>query len=259
MAELVRDIGRYFRAVFIESWRWIAIGFDIVGIVMFCSPSSLERLTQDEPLTRAVGGSIFFVSFLAANFSLYREIYHEGADIRLKVVQQHFGPSTGSRQPSAFRHIRRGHLGFNHQGLPDWASLYARIELANFGFEEGTLLWDVDKSKTRLPELFDLDQSEVWFYPHASVPPRDSRHEDLFFDVLWTVEDPRSFALALKELVERKRRYKLVVRYRTKRVDSETRPRDLLIEGDFRVLYARVLEHWAGYGPKDLVQLARID
>lgn len=259
MAELVRDISGYLRAVFVESWRWTAIVFDVVGIVMFCSPSSFERVTQNAALAQAIGGGVFFLSFLVANFLLYREIHVEGADIRLRLVQQSFSPSSGSRQVSAFRHIRRGYLGFNDQGLPDWASLYARIELANVGWEKGTLLWQVDKAKTRLPDLFDLDQSEVSLHPHSSVPPRDAWHQDLFLDVLCTLEDPRSFALALKELVQHKSRYKVVVRYRTKRVDSDTRPRELLIEGDFRGFHEAVLRHWARYGPQELVELARLD
>jgi hypothetical protein len=256
--EMVRDIAGYLRAVFTKSWRWTAIVFDVVGILMFCSPGSFEWVIQNAALAQAIGGGVIFLSFLVANFSLYREMHVEGADIRLRVVQQSFSPSSGSREVSAFREIKRGYLGFNDQGVPDWASLYARIELANVGWERGTLLWQVDKAKTRLPHLFDLDQCKVSFHPHATVPPRDCWEEDLFFDILWTVQDPQSLGLGLRELVERRRRYKLVVRYRTKRVDSETRGRKLVIEGDFQGLYEAVLKHWADYGHQELADAARI-
>ena len=260
MPELIYDIAGYLRAVFIASWRWIGILVDMLGILLFCFPSSLKWLIEDEPLTRAIGSVVFFVSFLVANFFVYRELHVGGADIRLKVLEQYFSPSSGSRCPAPFRQIvRRSDHGFNDQGLPDWASLYAKIEVANFGREEGELIREFHKSKTTLPDLFNLEVTSLDFHPRARVRDRDRWSADLFFDILYTVQDPHSFARELKGLVESDRRYKVVIRYWTKRVDSESRPRELTIEGNFELLYEKVLEHWGGYGFKNLVELGCID
>ena len=70
---LLRDFFTYLKAVFAESQRLIFTAFDIVGIVLFFFPHLAEGLVRNETLARAIGGAIFFVSFLLANFLLYRK------------------------------------------------------------------------------------------------------------------------------------------------------------------------------------------
>lgn len=71
---LFRDFLSYFKAVFTEGQPLVFAAFDIIGIVLFFFPQIAESLVKDLALTRAVGGFIFFASFLFANFSLYRRL-----------------------------------------------------------------------------------------------------------------------------------------------------------------------------------------
>jgi hypothetical protein len=73
MKRLVKDFILYLKAVFLESRRWILTAFDILGIVLFLFPSLGESVLDSLLLARTIGGSIFFGSFLLANFTLHRK------------------------------------------------------------------------------------------------------------------------------------------------------------------------------------------
>ena len=64
----------YLKDIFTEGQRIVFTVFDIVGIVLFFFPSLAQSLINDVALTRIIGGSIFFISFLWANFSLYKKL-----------------------------------------------------------------------------------------------------------------------------------------------------------------------------------------
>jgi len=68
------NIFDYLKDVFVESQRRILTVFDIVGIILFFFPSVAQSLITDVALTRIIGGLIFFVSFLWANYSLYKRL-----------------------------------------------------------------------------------------------------------------------------------------------------------------------------------------
>ena len=68
------NIFDYLNAVFIEGQPITFIFFDFVGIILFFFPSVGQSLINDVTLTRVVGGSIFFVSFLWANYNLYKKL-----------------------------------------------------------------------------------------------------------------------------------------------------------------------------------------
>ena len=67
------NILNYMKDVFIEGQRSIFAIFDLVGIILFFFPSIAQSLTTDTSITRIVGGLIFFISFMWANFSLYKK------------------------------------------------------------------------------------------------------------------------------------------------------------------------------------------
>ena len=68
------NIFDYLKDVFIEGQRSVLTIFDIVGIILFFFPSIAQSLITDVALTRVIGGSIFFISFLWAKFSLYKKL-----------------------------------------------------------------------------------------------------------------------------------------------------------------------------------------
>jgi hypothetical protein len=260
MTKLITDFLAYLKAVFGETWRMVCTLFDILGIALLFYPKLAENLVSNELLIRTIGGLIFFISFLLANFSLYREMADATsyqADIRLEVLEKGFSHSYGSGR-SPFREIPKNPYGFDRQGLPDWCYLWANIGVVNIGYEKGQLAWELDKAKTKLPSLFAPDKVNVEFYPPGSLEGRNSSGADFFFDVLLTEREPYAFAQSLKALVKSKQGYQVVLRYKTKRVDGESSTRELPIIGDFQDFCQEILTYWDKNGFADLVDLARI-
>lgn len=68
------NIFDYLKDVFVESQRSIYSFFDIIGVILFFFPSVAQSLINDVTLTRIIGGLIFFISFLSANFNLYKKL-----------------------------------------------------------------------------------------------------------------------------------------------------------------------------------------
>jgi len=75
--KLSHDLAKYLKEIFGESQRVVFTVFDVVGIVLFFFPHLAQGLVDDETLARNIGGAIFFVSFLLANFNLYRKLSSE--------------------------------------------------------------------------------------------------------------------------------------------------------------------------------------
>ena len=255
----------YLKAVFVETSRGVFTVFDVLGIALFLYPELASFLTNDESRVRIFGGLMFLCSFILANFLVYRQLASQiayRADIRLDVAYHNFGHSLGSRR-SPFREVRKSPGGFNEQGLPDWATLHADIRIRNIGYETGNLDCGLDKAKTNLPSFFDLERVEHVFDAPSSIPGRTKNRASLFLDILFSTEDPRAFAQCLgnlikpKRLIKRTRKYQVVLRYRTRCVDGESKTRRLYIRGDFQSFYQSVLEYWDKRGYDDLVALAR--
>jgi hypothetical protein len=260
MSKLTTDLLAYLKAVFVETWQKLFTLFDILGIVLLIYPELAKGLANNESLIRIIGGCIFFLSFLLANFSLYRKLAEDNsynANIHLEVLQKEFSHSYGSR-PFVFQEIQSNPGGFNKQGLPDWGELWAEIRVANVGYEDGQLVWEFDEAKIKLPTLFDSDKISIDFSPPVNISNRKSYEVNLFFDVLLTERDPHAFAQALRSLVKSKRQYQIVLQYRTHRVDGESETRKLIIKGDFRGFYEKILKHWNENGFKELADLAQV-
>jgi|SRR3989344_1469372 len=257
MNELFFDFFDYLRDLLVEGFQKAFLLFDIFGIVLVLYPNFVSRWLANEVLTKTIGVVILVLSFLLANFTLYRRfaaINRQKADLRINVAANFINPSTGSVR-SPFKGVTQSSHGFNKQGLPDWGSLYAEIHINNIGHEEGELVWKYNHKKTKFPSLFNLEQVNIDFNPPARIPPRDKRGIAFYFYVLITEQDPELFAKALKEMKERKETYKLVLTYWTIRVDGETNPREVVITGKFDEFIDKVLEYWSGYGHQDLFDL----
>lgn len=261
MTELTVDLFAYLKAVFVETWQKVFTLFDVLGIVLFFRPKLADFLIGDESLTRTIGGIIFSCSFLLANFSLYRQITEATsykADIRLKVIgEKVFAPSNNNTGRTPFREIPGKKKGVDSQGIPAWGYLLTNIEAANIGYEPGKLIWEFDKTKIKLPALFNSDSFKVEFYTPSSIAGRNWYQGSFFFAILFTEQDPHAFAQTLKTLVKSKQQYQVVLRYRTSRVDGESKTRELCIKGDFQNFYQKVLKYWDDYGFSDLADLAR--
>jgi hypothetical protein len=260
MIEVIVDLLAYLKAVFVETWQKTFTFFDILGIVLFFYPGIAAHLVNDIALIKTVGALIFFTSFLLANFSLYRKLTQNNsnqADIRLQISEQRFDPSHGGI--NSFPEISSHPDGFNKQGLPDWASLWANIKIANIGYEDCELVWEIDQRKTKLPALFASEKTYPRFSPPNVIKPRQAPGAHFHLDFLFTERDPKAFAKALRQLIKSKKQYQVVIQYKTKRFDGESKARELYLKGDFTEFYQNILKHWKDFGFDDLVKLAQID
>ena len=70
----MRDLINYLKAMFAEGRRSVLTAFDIVGMVLFFFPKVTQKLFDDELSTRIIGGLIFCLSFVYANFLLYKKL-----------------------------------------------------------------------------------------------------------------------------------------------------------------------------------------
>ena len=158
------------------------------------------------------------------------------------------------------RGVQWNSAGCNKDGLPDYGSLWASIEITNVGFEEGLLKWEIDEAKTKLSSmLFDCDSIHVDFFPRLRVAGRQLPFTvDFFLYVAFIQPDSWEFAQSLKALVESEARYKIVIRYWTKGVEGKSDPRELPIEGDFQGFHQKALEYWDDYGFRNLADVARL-
>lgn len=264
---MIKDFFRYLQHLFFHrAVGSVLLGLDVIGwIAIYYRPDWLAAISTVNFIT--------VLAFAIAGYKQHREqqsrieslqsvidTYEDvRANIRLQIERQHFGPSHGSVS-SPWPDVRRSERGFSEQGLPDWGSLYARIRAANVGGEPGKLIWELDEAKTRLPALFNRARTEVTFllpgWLEGGQPPR---YADFTLFIPLREQQPERFAEALKDLVESKAHYEVVMAYRTERVDGESGTHWLGIEGDFDDFYRGVLRHWQGYGFKDLVTLARLE
>jgi hypothetical protein len=259
MLQLIKSFLEYLTALLTETEQKAFAFFDLVGIILFFFPQLAQSLTTDELLARTVGGFVFFLSFLLANFSLYRKLRidrSDQADIWLRILEKSFNNPYGvGRYP--FRNSIPNLSGFDEQGLPQWCSLYVQIEVANTGYEKGNLNSQIDEKKTKLPALFRSDDLHFECYLPTNVEPRVSFPVPLYCDVLTIKQEPKAFAQSLKALVKTKQGYQVVLHYKTKRVDGESEIRSLVIKGDLQDFYQKMLEYWDNNGFKELANLAR--
>jgi hypothetical protein len=260
MPGLISDFFAYLKEVFVESQRLVFTAFDVLGIGLLFYPYLAESLTDNLMYVRIIGGGIFLVSFLLANFTLYRRMAHDAiipykADIQLvRVEESDFSPSyPGVSSP--FPEIQRSPHGLNDQGVPDWGAFWARIKVANVGYEDGQLALELDRAKTNLPPPFDCERVEVRF-PVTKVSGRSAFSADFYFDILFTAENPHSFAVAVKDLVKAQKRYQISLKYWTERVDGESNVRRFNFKGDFKSFHQNTLKRWSDLNFTELVKLA---
>ncbi|VAW43147.1 hypothetical protein MNBD_CHLOROFLEXI01-2892 [hydrothermal vent metagenome] len=74
MPKLISDLGSYLQAVFLDGSQKVFTGFDILGIFLFFFP---DLIKLNGSLATTIGGGIILLSFVLANFSLYRKSVKE--------------------------------------------------------------------------------------------------------------------------------------------------------------------------------------
>ena len=61
----------------------------------------------------------------------------------------------------------------------------------------------------------------------------------------------------MKQIVESSSRYKIALRYWTKRIDGVSNTQSLVIEGDFSDFSQKIIEHWENYRFGELAEIAK--
>lgn len=212
---------------------------------------------------------VTIVGFIGANVKLFAdqqaeigrlqnhiaELQATEVNIHLEVLSQEFSHSySGTRPPFPVKD-KIDAYGFKDNGLPGWASLWANIEARNSGWESGELEWNLDRTRTKIPSMFIIDDSTDGLLGYLrKIEPRERQTTDyyLFFKIAEGYQDPRAFAKALRSLDE----YQITLNYWTQRITGPSEAQSLYLSGDFQHFRQQVVEHWKGH--IELTELAEL-
>lgn len=247
--------GKYFQQL-LHLWLYWFV-FPILDMVLLVG----DHLVPAVSVPPAAYWSLLALGFLCANVKLFADqeqrisqLEARQADIRLTLRESGLDHSHSGRKPP-FPEVRRtGAYGFNEQGMPGWAVLWANLEIENVGYEEGELVLEIVRWKTELPRLFAIREQDVgWFHGGApgTIDRRTRINKQWFLDLQITEQEPQAFARALPSLST----YRVVMQYHTRRIGGESRRSKLVIEGNFFTFRHNVLEHWKGFGFDRLAEL----
>jgi hypothetical protein len=184
-----------------------------------------------------------------------RQIPDSGANIQLRIDAQQFSRCYGSRSWRQEDPLKSEH-GFDPEGVPNWTSLWARLRVANLGFESGDLYLELDSDQSNMPIMFNLPAARVEFLQPLKVPARKVLYPDIFIDIPFTDRTPSGFAKQVGTLLHHGGHYQVVLHYWTESVDGATEPQEFIIEIDFQNFFDEVIEHWKGFGFTSLADIA---
>ncbi len=204
--------------------------------------------------------SIAAVSFLIANYELFREYPHA-----FQRLQDLLDKKDGSEailvirvNKSSFLHsapvlILSGRYedGLMPDGLPVEAIASAELEIHNLGEEEGELDWHLNLDKSDLPEIFSIKSatsSEIFKLP-ARIPGR--KRLVLNWRMQCWMHEMNSYRFS--EGLQEADGYKFVLEYRTLRVGEPTEYRSVVIEGKFDHYRSELVRRWQESGHTELI------
>lgn len=270
VADFLSDLGAYLLAVFIQGWAWVSSLFEVLGIVALLRPG-LWGVIEARGVVQPLGGAIFLLSFLLANFFTYRRQRRQIRSLERDIEQQGIGEAdiylrddydTETSWPSPtridgrrpFPQVKMIRGGYREDGVPAWVSMTVRLDAENLGREDGFLVCTFDRSASRFPAVFDADFSVV---PDSDSLFLDSNHRDrisrrddvcryFHLAVLVSEQDPRAFAQQLASLEDYCVR---LIYYSHPKVGDNIRgPRYLEVKGDFHDFKQETLARWRRHG-----------
>lgn len=188
------------------------------------------------------------------------EIEATEANLHLKVIEGGFRPA-GTSTLRPFPDIEVNPMGYDENGVPGWARIWARIKIENRGWEPGCLVYDFDHDKAILPAIFDCGfvfdsaVSNQMFQDSKYIEGKTSTAALLYLNVRIIERDPQAFAQSLNTLD----RYCVVMKYKTNPKVGEPRAHGstLCIEGDFEDFRQEILQYWEQSHKHNLVRLAK--
>lgn len=254
MKELMSAICAYLKAVLVESKQRIFTLFEILGIALFFLPRLAKTIGSDELLARVLGGGIFLISFMIANFLAYRDLLRQSrkkpADIRLKLQSVSF--RWGSwRSPMPLGPLRfRIHLDIQNDGNEPGKIRSVSVRQ----FEMGTNL--LGNQPTNLSWHRESDDphrasSEIVF-PCLIEPGEWSIRVRCDLQVELRETNPMELAKRLRELDE----FLIELHYKYEEFDGTHRQKTLPVQGTFIDFRKRIIRQWISCNCHEFVYAA---
>jgi hypothetical protein len=244
-------IRRYLKDLVSE---WVVTALLIADIVVFVVSSRTQSFTLPPQFYWIVAGAAFII----ANYRVYARMMgkietqdDKRAKLTVGVVQS--GVSVVS-PPISERGIFDDGLG--DDGLPAVNVLKVLLEIENTGEEQGELEWELDLKESTIPNIFQLgDSNDRGSFDKGYGPPivlaRDRSLVQWTIDLFPTTSDPRQFAHSLSN----DPRYRILLRYHTKRIGGSSPQKLIVIEGNLADYKQSVRLKWMGRKLIDLVDL----
>lgn len=169
----------------------------------------------------------------------------EEANIILHVERTSF---THARDASIVGTFGGNDSGFEINGRPKWATLYASICARNLGRESGSFDYHIDRRNSNIPPFFELEESSDGRMntPTREVQPRSSRLID--YHLALKIHDTSQDIAAFAKLLQVPHTYKIVLAYATTSISGKGEERHLAIEGNLDEYAKELLGFWNSNG-----------
>lgn len=249
MKQFFSELISYLKDILVGGIKWVFDLFAVLGIVLFFLPELADNPEINELLIRFIGGGIFLLSFLIANFFAYRTLLRQRqkkpAAIKIQKDSIQWGSSTWQ------------------QGLPKEFGCTIYLDVRNDGDEQGKLL-SISVNRMELGTTLLGDKPRVnWFregdepgqgrkpiqFPylvesHAWNIRLSCRLETGFFET-----NLEKFASRLNEL----KGFLIELCYEYETFDGKRNRKSLLIQDTFKDFRKDILKNWLNQKRYDLV------
>lgn len=259
--EFLKGLWAFLSAVFVEGISKVFTLLDLLGVVLFVWPQLPERIANQQ-LTRGIGGAIFMVSFVVANFIVYRKQRQEVRRLRSDIQELEmvgaevwFKPVNGALEfcqsyPTDGPKGRLGRHGLQvDSGVPGYACLRGSVKYGNVGEKPGYLVCEIDRQNSELPSIFEPEFCLRKKPTSHLLRGRKERLEPGIpqkarFELLLVVRDRDATDFAKR--LGQSARYRIVLKYHTESSVREIKRHcgTVSVEGDLTEYRRQVLEIW---------------
>lgn len=276
MTTRISSLRNYFSELFFHSQQLVFILFDIVGIIIFFFPELASRLNSNIQLVRSIGGLIFIVSFIAANFLVFERLSRIVADkteVYIDISKYSLEPKTKKTTSGPFagplsvwssfltedeREERRMKeleelRSIEKIGLPIFGQLSAKLNLRNPRNENSEVFIKYISSRTFPFNLFDSNEIEPKKFL-CSIQAKSIQEVILEYSAPVSQRTPLKFAKKLKYLVKLNGKYKYVFHYWSENVFGKSKTKKLVFDGRILDFTEQVTEGWRRTNHSNLLQ-----
>lgn len=263
----MRWVIEYVKRLLAIWFTWLLLAASIIGAVLLLIDARYPNFSLPQWAFWAYTGVIIFC-FLGANVRLFAnqeieknrlleritKLEAREANLQITLLDFEFGPSR-SQNSERLREREIDPYGYDKDGLPDCAGVWADIEIENVGYEPGELVIDLDIDTTELPGIFTIDRNtRLWFHngPPTRLQERSRLSKQMMIDFTISERNPQAFARALQT----PQSYRIALKYYTRRTGGTSQEKSLVIEGNLEHFREKVIEYWQGFRFAQLAEIA---